>query len=235
MTSLNNLLGPIGQLKELQCVSIWCISPEQVSPPLAGGGLLHSRSRCLDPPPQVAEQVDQCSQWPQLPSTSFEYRYMNFKSKKNPTKLLFLAHIIDLLNSKFTFISWTTVTTITFFHFITPASIMRAIFTLSLSSGAVTFSSSFPRSDSTCYRTARPIAPFTPISIYKYVIINRSNFFIQSYILIILVMLRNIFFTHQHLHCPCSLVRTFLQDKCTPMVHFHSIPHNSNREHIYHN
>ena len=66
---MSHLLGPTGQLKELQWLSVWCLSPEHGSPPLAGFGLSHARILCLFPPPQVTEQVDQCSQCPQLPLT----------------------------------------------------------------------------------------------------------------------------------------------------------------------
>ena len=42
-------------------------SPLQGFPPYAGGGLLHCRDRCMDPPPQLLEQPVQDVQDPQLP------------------------------------------------------------------------------------------------------------------------------------------------------------------------
>lgn len=41
--------------------------PGQSRPPGEGGGLLHSRWRFRDPPPQDVVQVDQGCQSPQLP------------------------------------------------------------------------------------------------------------------------------------------------------------------------
>ena len=45
------------------------VSPTQLSPPLAGAGLLQSRVRVCVPPPHVTLQVLQVSQIPQFPLT----------------------------------------------------------------------------------------------------------------------------------------------------------------------